>query len=221
MAMGSVVAAAGDGRVTVVKCGQLGTNTSFIENTQNGEVALIDAPFGSFEAAKKILPSGARVISLLFTHGHWDHIGDAYLFREAGARTHAHALDRPMIEHTDAIGRYLGAPGNLIPCPIDGDITDGAVVTVGDWLTISCRWVPGHSPGGLAFYVKSLGCVFCGDTLFRGCIGRSDLPGGDEGALISAIGEKILPLPDDTIVIPGHGAFTTVGNEKATNDYLR
>jgi glyoxylase-like metal-dependent hydrolase (beta-lactamase superfamily II) len=108
----------------------------------------------------------------------------------------------------------------LIPCKIDFEVEDGARVNINGWLDLVCQWVPGHTKGSLAFYAEKFGCVFVGDTLFKGCIGRCDLPGGDEKLLISSIGEKILTLPKATIVIPGHGPLTTVGQEEATNEFL-
>jgi glyoxylase-like metal-dependent hydrolase (beta-lactamase superfamily II) len=199
-----LVASNGDVRVSVVKCGHIDTNTGFIENLKLREAALIDAPFGAFEASKGILSRGTKIVAVLFTHGHWDHIGDGHIFRELGAKTYAHRFDRPLIEHPETMAALVGLENEIIPCQVDAEVGDGE--TIGGWLDISCSWVPGHSPGDLSFYAKSLGCVFVGDTLFRGGIGRSDLPGGNGELLISGIREKILSLPDSTTVIPGHGS---------------
>ncbi|MDR1596059.1 MAG: MBL fold metallo-hydrolase [Puniceicoccales bacterium] len=214
--------ASSDGvNVYVAKCGHIKTNTGFIENYVRGEAVLIDAPFGSFDASKKILSHGTKVVALLFTHCHWDHIGDGHIFRGLGARTYAHALDRPLIENPELMAMLTGIGDELIPCRIDVEIADGDCVNVGNWLSIDSRWVPGHAAGDLAFYIESSSCVFAGDTLFRGGIGRSDLLGGNELLLIRGIKEKILSLPDGTIVIPGHGNFSTIAREKLHNEFLQ
>jgi glyoxylase-like metal-dependent hydrolase (beta-lactamase superfamily II) len=207
-------------RISVAKCGHIRTNTGFIENVTNGQAVLIDAPFGAFDVSEKTLSSGTNVVAVFFTHWHWDHIGDGNIFSKLGAKTYAHALDKELIEHTELANTFSGIDEELVPCKIDATVGDGDVIDIGGWLAIKCLWVPGHSAGDLAFYIKSAGCVFAGDTLFRGGIGRSDFPGGDGKLLASAIVEKLFPLPDNTIVIPGHGNFTTIGSEKTSNEFF-
>jgi glyoxylase-like metal-dependent hydrolase (beta-lactamase superfamily II) len=214
-----LIAANGEVQIFVTKCGHLGTNTGFVENTEKKEAVLIDAPFGSFEASKNILLPGTKIIAVLFTHGHWDHMGDAHIFKSLGAKTYAHSLDKLLIENPRVIALSIGLDMDLVPCKVDVMVNDGDQVNIG-WLDIICRWIPGHAAGDLAFYIKSLNCVFSGDTLFKGCIGRSDLPGGNEGLLVSGIKEKLLILPRDTTVIPGHGHFTTIAHERTANMYL-
>ncbi|MDR1433216.1 MAG: MBL fold metallo-hydrolase [Puniceicoccales bacterium] len=215
-----LVASNGGVSVYAAKCGHIDTNVGFIENVERSEAVLIDASFGSFAASKKILSHGTKVIAVFFTHGHWDHIGDGHIFRNLGATTHAHGKDRAFIERPQLMAMFAGIEDELVPCGIDVDVEDGDEVSVGGWLRVSCRWVPGHAAGDLVFYLEDLGCAFTGDTLFAGCIGRTDLPGGDEQLLIDGIKRKILTLPNDITVIPGHGRHTTVGYEKANNEFF-
>jgi glyoxylase-like metal-dependent hydrolase (beta-lactamase superfamily II) len=207
--------------VFVDRCGQIDTNTGFIENADRLEAILIDAPFDSFQRSRAILQPHTRIIAVLFTHCHWDHVGDGHRFRAMGAQTYAHRADRAIIENPDLIPSSFSFGIAPLPCKIDREVADRDIIFPCDWLRIHCRWVPGHGAGDLTFYAEQLGCVFVGDTLFKGCVGRSDLPGGNMELLISGIVEKILSLPDQTVVIPGHGRFTTVAEEKANNEFLQ
>ena len=103
---------------------------------------------------------------------------------------------------------------------VDGYIKDGEVVEIGN-LRLESLYTPGHAPGHLAFYVGSEGLVISGDALFAGSVGRVDLPGGSMEVLMHSIEEKLLTLPDDTLVYPGHGPETTIGREREMNPFLQ
>ncbi|MDR1173547.1 MAG: MBL fold metallo-hydrolase [Puniceicoccales bacterium] len=206
-------------QIFVTKCGPIDNNVGFIENAKCHEAVLIDAPFGAFEASKSILLPDTKVIAILFTHGHWDHVGDGHMFKNLGVQTYAHGLDKLLIEHPELVAMAVRFDIDLAPCKIDVEIKDNDTVNINEWLEVFCRWIPGHAAGDLAFYIKPLGCVFTGDTLFKDTIGRFDLPGGNESLLITGIKEKLLTLPQDTTVISGHGNFTTILKEK-NNPYL-
>ena len=103
---------------------------------------------------------------------------------------------------------------------IDVPLSEGDTVTVGNY-RLSVLHVPGHSPGSLVLYCPEAAVAIVGDVLFRGSVGRTDLPGGDHRLLLDGIRAKLLPLPGDTLVLPGHGPATTIGAEKAANPYLK
>ncbi|MDR1255743.1 MAG: MBL fold metallo-hydrolase [Puniceicoccales bacterium] len=200
--------------------GRLYTNTGVFINSEKKTAFMVDAPFGSYEFLKESLLRGVAVEALLITHGHWDHIGDAHLFKKDGAKVYAHGGDRMVIEDPSLCISYLGSDMGVAPCALDCVIGDDGRFQIAG-MEVHIRSVPGHSPGSVIFYMERAGIAFVGDTLFRDGIGRSDLPEGNGKLLIAGIGEKILSLPDDTTIIPGHGPFTTVAHESRNNAYLR
>ncbi|MDR0595147.1 MAG: MBL fold metallo-hydrolase [Puniceicoccales bacterium] len=204
----------------VFQFGKLYTHTGVFINGKTKSAFLIDAPFGSYEFLRASVLRGIFVEALLITHCHWDHIGDDHLFKGDGAKVYAHKDDRIVIENPKALIPYAGSDMGLTPCVIDEFIDDNSFLTLAG-IGIYSRSVPGHCPGGMIFYLGCAGVVFVGDTLFRNGIGRYDFPGGDKKLLISGIKGKILPLPGDTIVVPGHGEFTTVAYERENNKYLK
>lgn len=157
---------------------------------------------------------------LLNTHCHLDHVfGNKFVYETWGLPLHLHEKDQPVLVRAPEAGLLWGMPfenyrGELI------FLTPGEQVTLGeDELTI--LFLPGHSPGSVGFYCKKQGFVIGGDVLFRGSIGRTDLPGGDHETLLRSIREQLWPLPDETIVYPGHGEPTTIGWEKKNNPFLK
>jgi glyoxylase-like metal-dependent hydrolase (beta-lactamase superfamily II) len=202
------------------KFGKLHTHTGVFINDSSGSAFVIDAPSGSYDALKNSLLKDIKIEALLITHGHWDHIGDDFLFRQCGAKICAHSGDQLVIEHPAVLIPYVGSDMGLTPCKIDCLIEDNSRFTAAG-TEIYSRHVPGHSPGDIIFYIECAGVAFVGDTLFMDGIGRCDFFGGDGNLLISSIREKILTLPGDTIIIPGHGRTTTVDHEQKHNEILR
>lgn len=192
--------------------GAFATNCFLVE-APGGNV-LFDAPDGADERFAE-----AKVDLLVLTHGHWDHVADAAAVkRRHGCRVLCHPDTVPMIAEEDFFERH-GFPLRIVPVTPDALVTEG----VGqDFLGMKFDVldVPGHCPGSLCFYEPEAGILIGGDVLFRGGVGRWDLPGGDGGLLRRGIREKILVLPEDTEVWPGHGPATTVGEEKASNAFL-
>lgn len=161
-----------------------------------------------------------NVIHILLTHMHIDHITSArWLADKTGADVCACALDAQLgRELPDQVAQFhLKIESE--PLVIDHILSDGDVLPLGEE-SIQVLHVPGHSPGGLAFYLPQSGLLISGDTIFNGSVGRTDLWGGDMAQLINSIREKILPLPDETVIASGHGPTTTIADEKRCNPFL-
>lgn len=193
--------------------GALDTNCFFLQCPEGN--LLIDAPDGALEAF-----ADEEIHLLALTHGHYDHVSNAAaLARVKGCRIAYHADTAPLVETADAFRRH-GFALDIEPFKADFLIEEGpARRFLG--LEMDALLVPGHCPGSLCFLHKESGNLFGGDVLFAGGVGRWDLPGGNGELLFKGIREKILPLPDATRVHPGHGPSTTIGEERATNPYLR
>jgi glyoxylase-like metal-dependent hydrolase (beta-lactamase superfamily II) len=175
------------------------------------------------EEAERILAAVAdmavTVDAILLTHTHFDHVGAvAPVARATGAPVHCPALEVPVLAD---IMRYVPWPGFGPYESYDADET----VTGGERLElagfdIDVYFVPGHSPGHVAYSIADEGALFSGDVLFQGSIGRTDLPGGDHATLLRSIATLLETLPDETDVLPGHMGATTLGRERATNPFL-
>lgn len=180
-----------------------------------GGMVLFDAPEGADEAF-----AGEQVGLLVLTHGHWDHVADAAAVRERhGCRVLCHDETVPMVSDEDYFSRF-GLPFRCRPVAVDGVLREAPNQDFLGW-RLDVLEVPGHCPGSLCFYAPEDEILIGGDVLFRGGIGRWDLPGGDGDLLVRGIREKIFVLPDATTVMPGHGPSTTVGEEKAGNPFVR
>jgi hydroxyacylglutathione hydrolase len=159
-----------------------------------------------------------RVRTVVNTHGHGDHCGgNAAVVAATGAELTCHEADLPLLRSIEAQGQMFGVHFPPSPDP-DRFLGDGDVLRVGA-STLQVRHTPGHSPGHIVLMGE--GFVFCGDVLFRGAIGRTDLPGGDYDQLLESIRTVLLPLPDETTVYCGHGPSTTIGDERRTNPFLQ
>ncbi|MBU3664539.1 MAG: MBL fold metallo-hydrolase [Chthoniobacterales bacterium] len=185
---------------------------------------LLESPGGNilFDA-----PEGAdahfaedRIDLLVLTHGHWDHTASAAAIkRRHGCPVLCHEETVPMIETADFFERQ-GFPLRIEPLAADRIIGEGKAQDLSG-LTFDVLDVPGHCPGSICFYQPEEGVLIGGDVIFRGGVGRWDLPGGDGGLLLRGIKEKILPLPGQTVILPGHGPETSVDREKTSNPFLR
>jgi len=168
-----------------------------------------------FIGEKKLKPSW-----VINTHGHVDHIpGISRLKEKYAVRMAMHKDDLFLIDHAPEQGMIFGFHINKPDNP-DIFLEDKQILSVLD-TPLEIRHAPGHSPGSVMIYSAENNFLITGDVLFEGSIGRTDLPGGNYNMLVKSIKEQILTLPDDTIVYPGHGTVTTVGEERRQNPFLR
>jgi len=157
---------------------------------------------------------------VLNTHLHFDHqFGNRFLFETFGIKPEAGKEDEYLLENVIAQTRSFGMDVDEEAQPLGGYIIENQEIKFGN-SAFTAFHVPGHSPGSMAYYAEKDGVLFAGDVLFRGSIGRTDLPGGDYATLIQSITQKLLPLPDSTVVYSGHGPQTTIGFEKKNNPFL-
>ena len=214
-------------RIEAVPLGPFETNAYLLTSEGSKDCAVVDAPKGAGEnLLAEIRARGLRVTHLLITHGHWDHMCDAADFSAAGAQVVAHRADQVLIEQVESVRPRYQA---MIPWLEDRDFRSCRVdrwVDQGDTIEVlgrafEVRHVPGHCPGNVLFHCMAEKVCFPGDAIFKGSVGRTDLPNGNWNQLLQSIRAQIYSLPDDTHLLPGHGETTTVGEEKRANPYAR
>lgn len=207
-------------KVTVVPVGPLQMNSVFLsaDGPEGPEAILIDPGADPVKLLQLIENSGCRLVALLATHGHFDHVeGASEIQKVHDLPLRCHIEDKPVIEFMQQAQAGYGLP--VTPTPnYSTDLEDGGSVDFAG-MKISVTHVPGHSPGQLMFCIP--GYAIVGDCLFAGSVGRTDLPGGDFPTLEKSIREHIYTLDGDTVVLCGHGPDTTVGRERASNPFVR
>ncbi len=157
--------------------------------------------------------------AIWLTHAHFDHVGALAELREVyNAPTYLHPADEPLLANAAASAARFGL--RLRQPMVDYQPLAGAQTLSFAGREVHCLFTPGHAPGHIAFYLPDEGVVLAGDALFQGSIGRTDLPGGDYAQLIASIRSKLLTLPGETVVYPGHGPETTVEREAQSNPFL-
>ncbi len=195
-------------------------NCYIIGDEGSGLGAIIDPGDEAARIALAAERTELDVVQIILTHTHVDHVGAvAQLKEEYACPVLAHAEAEPMLKQVPVQAMMMGLKFGQVPT-IDRHIEDEEVLEVGG-LQLRSLYTPGHAPGHLAFYVEDEGIVISGDALFAGSVGRVDLPGGNAEVLIKSIRERLLILPDETRVYPGHGPETTIGDEKAHNPFLQ
>jgi hydroxyacylglutathione hydrolase len=200
----------------------------FQENTfllfdETNECVVIDAGCNETNEQLELLTfieeNGLKLKLVLNTHCHIDHImGNAFLVEKYGVSSVAHKADIPLLERSNDMAIAFGFRIQKPPMP-DVWVNHGDIIEFGN-TKLKVLHVPGHSPGCIAFYCEKDEFVIVGDVLFKGSIGRADLPGGDYDTLISSIKENLFTLPENIVVYPGHGEKTTIGHEKKTNPFF-
>lgn len=203
-------------------------NNPYQENTyllydDSGECAIIDP--GMYTAAEQnavvnfIKQHGLKPVLLLNTHCHIDHIlGNKFVFDQYALKPQFHEGELVVFEAAPIWGQQSGIRYELSPLP-EVYLPETGSITFGN-TTLDLIFAPGHSPAHLCFYDKADSLLIGGDVLFRGSIGRYDLPGGNEAQLLQNIEEKLFTLPDNTTVYPGHGPQTTIGYERENNPFF-
>jgi hydroxyacylglutathione hydrolase len=195
-------------------------NCYIIGDEGSGVGALIDPGDEAPRIAMAVEATGLEIGSVVVTHAHIDHVGAvAALVDEYSCPVLMHAEAEPMLNQLPAQAMMMGLRFGKVPT-VDRHVEDEEGLEVGE-LKLHSLYTPGHAPGHLAFYAQDEGLVLSGDALFAGSVGRVDLPGGSMEVLMRSIEERLLTLPDETTVYPGHGPRTTIGNERASNPFLQ
>ncbi len=203
--------------VKMLHVGPLQTNCYIVGCEETKEGAIID-PGGD---AKRILAEvkrlGLEIKYVINTHGHFDHIlANKEVVEATGAPLAIHSADASMLTQGGG-ALFFGIIGKASP-PADVILDEGQVLTLGE-IELQVLHTPGHSPGSICLYSEDEGVLFDGDVLFNMGMGRYDLPGGSYGILMESI-HRLLALPDETTVYPGHGPATTIGHERRSNPFL-
>ena len=206
-------------------CNPFDENTYLVIDETTHDAAVIDP--GMFNDRERkafddfVEANNIHITQIINTHAHLDHcFGDNYVRDKYDVKVAASIGDAPLAASLGLQARRFGIVGGMDPVVIDTPLADGDIIRIGD-STMQVLAVPGHSKGGLALYSAEGRFVLSGDSLFQGSIGRTDLEGGSMPQLVSAVRQKLLSLPDDTVVLPGHGPHTTVGAEKRSNPFLQ
>jgi hydroxyacylglutathione hydrolase len=201
--------------------GPVATNTYLIADDSNSDTVVIDPAWDGETILAMARQRGWHIKQIWITHAHFDHfagVSSILAGCNPSPTVALHAADLPLWRNKGGAEWF----GIQIPSVAQPSLLlhAGQTLMVGQF-EFEVRHIPGHSPGHVVFYCASENVVFCGDTVFAGGIGRTDLPGGDEETLLESIHRQILTLPDPTRLMCGHGEETRVGKEKRTNLYLR
>ena len=195
-------------------------NCYIIGDEESGVGVVVDPGDEAARIALAVEQTDLEVGSIIVTHAHIDHVGAvAALADEYACPVLMHAESEPMLMQLPTQAMMMGLKFGKVPA-VDRHISDGEVLEVGK-LRLRSLYTPGHAPGHLAFYIEDEGVVLSGDALFAGSVGRVDLPGGSMEVLMRSIEQRLLTLPDETRVFPGHGPQTEIGNERTTNPFLQ
>jgi hydroxyacylglutathione hydrolase len=204
----------------ILPVGPLQCNCSIIGDETTHEAMVIDPGDDIADILILIGKHNLQVKQIVITHAHIDHVGGAMKLRAAtGAPILLNQNDSALLKMLDIQAAWLGmsAPGKV---EIDHSISEPDKVQAGPFLA-QVMHTPGHTEGSICLYFPSEKKLIAGDTLFAGSIGRTDLPGGSFDKIIRSLREKVLALPDDTVVVPGHGPLTSIGEERESNPFLQ
>lgn len=200
--------------------GALGCNCTILGDEAAGEAIVIDPGDEVGRIHRRLTALGLILKQIIVTHGHIDHVGGALkLKRLTGAPILMNENDLPLLDMMETQAAWLGMD-TPETAPPDTSLADGMTVGL-EACPASVLFTPGHTQGSVCLLFAPMKLLVAGDTLFAGSIGRTDLPGGDFDQIIDSIESRLLRLPDETRVLPGHGPATTIGAERRSNPFLR
>jgi hydroxyacylglutathione hydrolase len=203
----------------ILPVGPLQCNCSVIGDEISRDAMVIDPGDDIEDVLSLIQKHNLNVKQIVITHAHIDHVGGAMKLRAAtGAPILLNQNDQALLKMLDVQAAWIGVddPGTV---EIDRSISEGDEVQAGP-LVADVIHTPGHTEGSVCLYFSAEKKLIAGDTLFAGSIGRTDLPGGSTQKIIQSLHDKVLALPDETLVVPGHGPLTTIGEERESNPFL-
>jgi len=200
--------------------GPLQCNCSILGDETSREAIVVDPGDDIPRIMALLAKHSLTVKQIIITHAHIDHIaGAARLKRLTGAPILYNQNDLPLVKMMDVQATWLGIPTPTVESP-DDTLEDGKLIAI-TGLTGSILHTPGHTEGSVCLYIPTQTLLLAGDTLFAGSVGRTDLPGGNTQKLLASIHDRLLTLPDEVGVIPGHGPRTTIGSERVSNPFLK
>jgi hydroxyacylglutathione hydrolase len=203
----------------IVAVGPLQCNCSIIGDETTREAIVIDPGDDIEDILSLVKKHNLTVKQIVITHAHIDHVGGAQKLRAAtGAPILLNQNDYDLLKMLDMQAAWIGmrSPGKV---EIDHSLADADTVQAGS-LSANVLHTPGHTEGSICLYFPAENKLIAGDTLFAGSIGRTDLPGGSFQKIVNSLHERVLALPDETVVVPGHGPLTTIGEERQSNPFL-
>jgi glyoxylase-like metal-dependent hydrolase (beta-lactamase superfamily II) len=207
--------------IVTLTLGPAQTNAYLVADSTTRDAAVIDPAWDGELILSEARSRGWRIAHLWYTHAHFDHLGGA-----AGIADALNPLPLVALHPDDHVLWRSGGGGAAFGFDIDPgpeptiDLVQGQILRLGS-VVFEVRFTPGHTRGHCIFYVADAGVCFCGDLIFAGSVGRTDLPGGDFATLERSIREQVYTLPDETRLLSGHGPETTVGREKRKNPFVR
>lgn len=203
-----------------LRVGPLQCNCTILGDESSREAIVVDPGDDIARILALLAQHRLTVKQIVVTHAHIDHIAGAQRLRSlTGAPILYNQRDLPLVRMMDVQAGWLGVPTPEVPEP-DASPADNSAITIAG-LAAKVLYTPGHTEGSLCLHLPEHRLLLAGDTLFAGSVGRTDLPGGNTETLLRSIHDRLLPLPDETLVIPGHGPATTIGQERENNPFLR